>query len=191
MCCWSSGDAVSGHYHPRTWWESFGITGFLTCNFCLGALEGKRHTGRIWRTPCLCLAPLCRAAFGQGACDKLGSPGCLWGNPESWAFPRFLHSTWTWNPVSWPKQTVVSQWIWHGRRWFYSSPGVTSLVSWRYFLNSHNPFGCLALSFGKTVLRHGLSQNIRILWTAQALYYESFLWDVLPEGILHFSCFLF
>jgi len=88
----------------------------------------------------------------------------LEGTWKSWALSACLHCTLTKPPVSWSKQMMGSQWIWHGRGQFYRATWTQLIRFWmapqwwppflapeKDILTSHNPFGCLALSLGKTI----------------------------------------
>lgn len=65
-----------------------------------------------------------------------------------------------------------SQWIWRWRRWFYRATWAELirfwmapqwwplfLAPWKDILTSHSPFGCLALSLGKTIFWGGWGQK--------------------------------
>lgn len=96
----------------------------------------------------------------------------LEGTQKSWALPVCLHCTLTRPPLSWSKQMTGSQWIWHGRRWFCRATWAELirfwmapqwwplfLSPWKDILTSHSPFGCLALSLGKTIFWGGWGQK--------------------------------
>lgn len=151
---------------------------------CEWLLPSQHVVGILWSNWFACVQPQGRGCRGGEAYSEeprgsvsAAQPGtALWGSfwwgpglsrlplegtRKSWAC---LHCTLNRPPVSWPKQTVGSCWIWCGRRWFdrstwrqlirfWVSPQwwPPLLAPWNDSLTSHDPFGCLALSLGKMI----------------------------------------